>query len=263
MGLHESLLDVPERLRVWQLAGVQYLYLDPDAPATAPDAQPDAQSGAQSDEQPAAAGEVPAARASGPAAPAPVVAEAPAAAVAPAGPVEPVGPAGPAEPAEPAGPGETPARAMVAPPPIGVAADPADWPAPWPKIFRTAPAQPELVITYAALGLDMTGRADPRRGPMWRELLAKSGLSGKGRVAFWPLGLEDLADPLDLAIFLAGLRRLRPAVLAVFGQDAAARLHEQGVSLPAGRTVWLPDPQALIHGDKEAWEHVLATFGDL
>lgn len=256
MGLHESLLDVPERLRVWQLAGVHYLYLDPYAPATAPDAQPDVQPGAQSDTQPAAAGEVPAARASGPAAPAapaPVVAEAPAA----------VAPAGPVGPAEPAGPGETPARAMVAPPPIGVAADPADWPAPWPKIFRTAPAQPELVITYAALGLDMTGRADPRRGPMWRELLAKSGVSGKGRVAFWPLGLEDLTDPLDLAIFLAGLRRLRPAVLAVFGQDAAARLHEQGASLPAGRTVWLPDPQALIHGDKEAWEHVLATFGDL
>jgi hypothetical protein len=27
MGLHESLLDVPERLRVWQQAGVRYFYL--------------------------------------------------------------------------------------------------------------------------------------------------------------------------------------------------------------------------------------------
>lgn len=32
MGLHDSLLNVPERLRVWQMAGVQYFYLSEPRP---------------------------------------------------------------------------------------------------------------------------------------------------------------------------------------------------------------------------------------
>ena len=31
MGLLDSLLEVPERLRVWQMAGVRHFYLDPEA----------------------------------------------------------------------------------------------------------------------------------------------------------------------------------------------------------------------------------------
>jgi hypothetical protein len=214
MGLHESILDVPERLRVWQLAGVRYFYNDPD----------------------------------------------PAAAVALAD-----------EPATPIPDTPVPAAAQIpevaSPAPLvlpDVRDDPKTWREPWPGLFAKAPPAPRLVLTYDALGEDMTGQADPRRGPMWRSLLGKCGLVGKGLVAFWPLRLPREDDPdYSLAVFLSGLRLLRPALLAVFGQEPAKRLGRlPEASVPCSLR-FLPDPLVLLQGDKEVWDHVASILSRL
>jgi hypothetical protein len=209
MGLHDSLLDVPERLRIWQLAGVRYFYLDPEARAV-------------SSQQPAQ--------------------DFVAAAESPAPEDVSLSPAAPTAP-------------------DAVSDDPASWPAPWPALFAKAPERPALVITYAALGDDMTGRADPRRGPLWRKLLVACGLAGKNAVAFWPVRLPDAAAPQrDLAIFFAGLRLLGPRKLAVFDPTMAATLTAQRPPGDLLKIVSLPDPDTLLQGDKEVWDHVVASL---
>lgn len=204
MGLLDSLLDVPERLRVWQQAGIQYFYRDPDAAAVAAGASRDAS------------------------------------AVSSAAP-----PSAEAVPALPT-----------------VASNPAAWPEPWPGIFRKMPPRPRIVVTYEALGLDMTGRADARRGALWRRLIQALGLAGANAVAFWPHVLPDSDDAkTDLAIFLAGLRLLQPAMTAFFGEPPAVAATFLQHHIPDLRIVLLADPQTLLAGDTEAWNAAIATLG--
>jgi hypothetical protein len=194
MGLLDSVLDVPERLRVWQQAGVHYFYLPEQADTTGDG-----------------------------------VAEAP----------------DPSYQAEP-----------------DVSADLAVWPDPWTAIFAKAPPRPRIVITYFELGLDLTGQADPRRGALWRKLIVDLGLSGKNTVAFWPVALPDenrLTPRID--IFLAGLARLSPGVLAVFGNKAAEVVTPHVTANQSIPHVLLPDPLTLQGDHTEAWDHVLATLG--
>lgn len=207
MGLHESILDVPERLRVWQLAGVRYFYCDPDLVAATTD---------ETDQLVPPAVETPEA-------------------TSPSSPVLP-----------------------------DVLDDPKTWREPWPALFAKAPPAPRLVLTYDGLGDDMTGNPDPRRGPMWRSLLGTCGLAGKGLVAFWPLRLPREEDPdYSLAVFLSGLRLLRPALLAVFGQEPAKRLGRlPEASVPCSLR-FLPDPLVLLQGDKEVWDHVASMLSRL
>lgn len=211
MGLHESILDVPERLRVWQLAGVRYFYNDPNLVA--------APTAAAADE---------------PASPVPAATQTP-------------------EAASPS--------PVVLP---DIRDDPKTWREPWPALFAKAPPAPRLVLTYDSLGEDMTGHPDPRRGPMWRSLLGKCGLAGKGLVAFWPLRLPREDDPdYSLAVFLSGLHLLRPALLAVFGQEPAKRLGRlPEASVPCSLR-FLPDPLVLLQGDKEVWDHVASILSRL
>jgi hypothetical protein len=194
MGLLDSLVNVPERLRIWQQAGVRYFYLDP---AAKPEPEPTA------DEQP--------------------------------------------DPAD----------------------DPAHWPPLWAQLLHKAPVRPRLVITYLELGFDLTGRSDPRRSSLWRALIRDLHLAGKGLVAFWPLALpegETLVPRPD--IFGAGLRRLGPDRLAIFGPEAATALSLPGSAFETADlfdipSCILPDPHTLLAGDKEVWAHVLtALSGD-
>jgi hypothetical protein len=193
MGLLDSVLDVPERLRVWQQAGVHYFYLPEQA---------DADGVAARD-------------------------------------------------------GVVQASAPVIP------AAPDSWPDPWTAIFAKAPARPRIVITYFELGLDLTGKADPRRGGLWRKLIVDLGLSGKNTVAFWPVALpeEDHLTPRS-DIFLAGLLRLAPGVLAIFGTQAAEVLTPCVPATQGIPHVLLPDPSTLLGDQTEAWDHVLATLAD-
>ncbi|MFU2209602.1 hypothetical protein [Solidesulfovibrio sp. C21] len=212
MGLNESLLNVPERLRVWQQAGIRYFYIDPLAGVGAKIA---------SEREPALQAE-----------PAPNVAP---------------------EPVKSLKPVQAP---------VQVGEDPAAWPTPWPAIFAKAPRHPRIVLTYEALSLDMTGHADPRRGRLWRRLIQDIGLSGANAVAFWPSCLPGSSDQArDTAIFLAGVRLLKPAILAVFGAPApeiAAAWHGQPPDL---KLVMLADPDILLSGDKEAWHEVISALG--
>jgi hypothetical protein len=66
-----------------------------------------------------------------------------------------------------------------------------------------------------------------------------------------------------MAVFQAGLRRLRPRAVAVFHADAAT-LPLDLDSLPTEtRIVSLPDPDALLQSDKEAWDAVVASLAAL
>ncbi len=201
MGLLDSLVNVPERLRVWQQAGVRYLYIDPEAMP---------------------------------------------------------------EPAASVAPDETPP--VVPAPAPQLESDPGSWPAPWPGLLAKAPPTPRLVITYLDLGFDLTGRSEPRRSALWRTLIRDLGLAGRGLVAFWPLALpegETLRPQPD--IFLAGLRRLFPSRLAIFGCDAATLLSLPSALFEESSLIGipcsiLPDPGTLLEGDKEVWTHVLASL---
>jgi len=189
MGLLESLVNVPEQLRIWHLSGIRYLFL-PDNPAPATDH-----------------------------------------------------------------PATRPSAADM---------EPTSWPAPWAALFAKTPRTPQLVISYAALGLDLSGQGDKRRGNLWRRLIADLGLTGRGRVAFWPFSLPSSDSGLCACplIFRAGLSLLAPNMLAFFGDPAV-----DGVPFDAPasevptvggiRCVALPDPQTLLAGDQELWDHVL------
>jgi len=247
MGLLDSLLEVPEHLRVWQMAGVRHFYLDPQATAAAGDAPSDVAAPADTPSDVA--------------------------------PVAPTGGCAQAAPGErtTAGPDPAPAPSFARPTaaeplPAPAASDsprsalpphPDAWPAPWPALFAKAPAKPRLVIAYRELGYDLTGQADPRRGGLWRNLIRDLGLSGQNAVAFWPMALPrdgQLADHPE--IFAAGLALFSPSVTAVFGSlpesfaaalasraDAAALvIHE------------LPHPDVLLQGDPEVWDHVRALL---
>jgi hypothetical protein len=243
MGLHDSLLNVPERLRVWQQAGVRYLYFDPaQAAAAGPDAAV-AEAVAQTAE-------------SQPEAPVAVVSAGNNASLVPGVPgtsirevavPEVAGPAGPAGP-------DVPILASIP-------EDPSAWPGPWPALFAKAPSAPRLVITYAALGEDLTGRPDPRRSHLWRMLINELGLAGQNAVAFWPVSLPGSDDPgRDLDISVAGLKRLSPRIVAVFGDAAARLLRPFQAALPDIALAFFPDPRPLLRGDTEAWDHVLAVL---
>uniref|UniRef100_I2PX92 Uracil-DNA glycosylase n=1 Tax=Desulfovibrio sp. U5L TaxID=596152 RepID=I2PX92_9BACT len=254
MGLHDSLLEVPERLRVWQQAGVRYLYFDPARPTAAagPDA-PGAEAVAQTEEsRPEAASAV--VSTGNAASPVPGVAdasfrevEAPGVAAAPDLPPGETAPPGPSGP-------DVPILASIPD-------DPADWPGPWPALFAKAPAAPRLVITYSALGQDLTGRADPRRSNLWRMLINELGLAGQNAVAFWPVSLPGSDDPgRDRALFVAGLKRLSPRMVAVFGDAAARLVRPFAAELPDIALAFFSDPRPLLRGDTEAWDHVLTVL---
>ncbi|EHJ48437.1 hypothetical protein DFW101_2433 [Solidesulfovibrio carbinoliphilus subsp. oakridgensis] len=226
MGLHDSLLNVPERLRVWQQAGVRYLYCDPARPAAA--VGPDAP-GAEAAAEAVAQGSRP---------------EAPEVAAAPDLP-----------------PGKAAPPAPDVPILASIPDDPSAWPGPWPALFAKAPAAPRLVITYSALGQDLTGRPDPRRSNLWRMLINELGLAGRNAVAFWPVSLPASDDPgRDRALFVAGLKRLSPRMVAVFGDAAAELVRPFEAALPDIALAFFSDPRPLLRGDTEAWDHVLAVL---
>ncbi|OLN25169.1 hypothetical protein DVDV_3588 [Desulfovibrio sp. DV] len=220
---------MPERLRVWQMAGVRHFYIDPDAALAA---------------GPSAA-ETPAGEETAQALIPPHNEAAASIATAPRADRQPQ-------------PGPAPDVPLDPPLP----ADPALWPDPWPALFAKAPARPRLVITYADLGYDLTGQADPRRGGLWRTLLRDLDLAGKNAVAFWPFALPMHTILTDSPRhFAAGISRLAPSVLAVFGPlppAVAAALGQTGQPMPVIEQ--FPHPGILLASDPEAWNHVCTTL---
>ncbi|KHK03024.1 hypothetical protein NY78_1553 [Desulfovibrio sp. TomC] len=234
---------MPERLRVWQMAGVRHFYIDPDAAFS--DASP-AQEPAVPEEPDRAMGLPSAVDMPPQEATAQVAATTLSAAV------------------DAAAATLTEAALSVAPaaPSPSLPEDPSQWPDPWPALYAKAPARPRLVITYSELGFDLTGQADPRRGGLWRTLLRDLDLAGKNAVAFWPFALPTHTLLTDFPEhFAAGIRRMAPAVLAVFGPlppAVALALDQIGQPMPVIER--LPHPETLLASDPEAWNHVCTTL---
>jgi len=93
--------------------------------------------------------------------------------------------------------------------------------APWAGFLAKTPPAPLMVWTYRELGADLSGRADPARGALWRELIKRLDLP-RGSVAFWPFALpeEGESEVVHMEPFLAGLARIAPKSLVVFGTHA-------------------------------------------
>jgi len=94
--------------------------------------------------------------------------------------------------------------------------------APWSGFLAKVPPAPMMVWTYRELGSDLCGRADPARGALWRELIKLLELP-RGSVAFWPFALpaKGEGDEVWMEPFLAGLARIAPKALVVFGEEAS------------------------------------------
>jgi hypothetical protein len=121
---------------------------------------------------------------------------------------------------------------------------------PWVGFLRLAPSSPKLVWTYLELGQDLAGRADQRRSECWRKLIARLGWP-RGTVAFWPYALyrEGTHRP-DRDAFLAGLKRLDPSGLVVFGAKPLLDClgDADQLSTLGPRTHLAPTPEQLLGG---------------
>ena len=135
------------------------------------------------------------------------------------------------------------------------------WPDPWPQLLqKTRPAP--LLWTYAELATDLLApdTASTARSAVLRVLIRELGLP-KGSSAFWPLFASGDAtkEPAGATVpfccscyFLAGLVRLTPKVVVVFGARAAgdapaAAPYTQGIV--GGRAfVYLPSLSDLDDG---------------
>lgn len=265
MGLLVSLLEVPERLRVWQMAGVRHFYLDPEAVSTVGET-PESESvlaeaavvspGAAAVPPNEAAAAQPSMAPSRPTAPQTPLARQKAAAA----------PAAASQGAEAEHAPPTRPQSFHAPQGSSDAAraalpdNPDRWPLPWPTFFAKTPPNPRLVITYRELGLDLAGQSDARRRDLWRRLIAAAGLAGQGLVAFWPLALPQGGELVEQPLhFACGVARLNPGLVAVFGEISDPARQELAART-ASALVVLPPPHALCNPDPEVWEHVVATL---
>lgn len=272
MGLLDSLLEVPERLRVWQMAGVRHFYLDPEAVVTpvdtqAPESGPVYESGLAAPLDVVGQAELAVeqvetaldghtmAPATPPAPETPEASPNPIAAPTPASQAPSARHTPPTRPQPAQAPQGRPAVASA-----GLPDNPDRWPLPWPTFFAKTPPTPRLVITYRELGLDMAGQSEPRRRDLWRRLIADTGLAGKGLVAFWPLALPQGGALAEMPLhFACGVARLNPELVAVFGEISDAARQELAAR-SASSLVVLPPPHALYNPDPEVWEHVIATL---
>jgi hypothetical protein len=255
MGLLDSLLEVPEHLRVWQMAGVRHLYIDPlleraDASTVSPPALVDLASDSTASAAPV--------EQSSPGAPASP--QAPAAGSLPHPCAATPAPAYPSQTAQARPDNPEPASRADDPQGAALPEDPDRWPLPWPTFFAKTPATPRLVITYRELGLDLAGQSDARRRDLWRRLIAAAGLAGQGLVAFWPLALPQGGELVEQPLhFACGVARLNPELVAVFGEISDPARQELAARATSAVVV-LPPPHALYNPDPEVWEHVIATL---
>lgn len=111
--------------------------------------------------------------------------------------------------------------------------DPAAWPEPWAGWFAKISGAPVL-WTYHELGADLVGVGrSPARSAFFKELIAELRMP-KGSSVFWPSAMPSLEDGslrASPAVFAAGLSRLSPQIVAVFGERA---MNDIGLSAHGG-----------------------------
>lgn len=108
-----------------------------------------------------------------------------------------------------------------------------DWPEPWHGHWKSIGQCRPVVWTYWELGLDISGRADTRRGMLLRKFNAELKLPS-GTNAYWPIAAPDKADMLlaNKEIFWAGVERIAPRFAIVCGERALAALAPQNTIAP-------------------------------
>ncbi len=143
-------------------------------------------------------------------------------------------------------PGSVPVAAVSAPP-----EDIQLWPAAWQALARRATSAP-LVWTYPELGLDLLGQGSKERSAYLKKLISELALP-RGTSAFWPLTLpetmpetapeieSEAAALSDSAFFQAGLQRIKPSTVVIFGASGVAL-----TGLPL--TLHVPFTQQIILG---------------
>lgn len=123
-----------------------------------------------------------------------------------------------------------------------------DWPEPWRGIAARLRSKPQIIITYASLTEDVTGKADPARRKLFQSVLAYMGWP-TGTSLFWPCTDPPGAPALARNVFLNGALSFGVTHIACFGAQAAhvaQALFPPGAGDPDIHVVALPEPEALI-----------------
>jgi len=126
-----------------------------------------------------------------------------------------------------------------------------DWPEPWRAIAARVRTKPQIIITYASLMADVTGKADPARRKLFQSILAYMGWP-QGTSLFWPCtDVPETSTSPGLArnVFLNGTLSFGVSHIACFGAEAAhigAALFPPGSGDPEVRVLTLPAPEELL-----------------
>jgi hypothetical protein len=145
----------------------------------------------------------------------------------------------------------------------GIHADPNAWPEPW-KGWFAAIAPAPVLWTYHELGADITGIGrSAGRSAFFKNLIAELGLP-KGGSVFWPSAMPAAHEEGEgvlrahQAVFSAGLLRLAPQVVVVFGEAALADMGFAGLIRPLRQTMvegklllCLPEVGALLENETQ------------
>ena len=121
---------------------------------------------------------------------------------------------------------------LVLPRSDDVPADPRDWPFPWGERLSKSIKAP-ILWTYHELGEDLLGTGGSDRGAFFKSLIGDLRLP-KGSSVFWPsaIPVQNQDGPALMeanpALYAAGVRRLNPQVMIVFGERAIADMGLSG-----------------------------------
>ena len=111
---------------------------------------------------------------------------------------------------------------------------------PWDSYFASACAKalnPKILLTYAELGIDMSGKADPKRRTVLASILGHLNFP-KGSTVFWPAAsYVEQQLVFDSEMFWKGWSNWQTPYIACFGQQALDAFVSP--PLPSGSTLFL------------------------
>lgn len=129
--------------------------------------------------------------------------------------------------------------------------DPASWEAPWSTIASRITPRLQIFWTYAQLGQDLSGQADPERRMLFQSLIGYMGLP-KGAISFWPCttwnGSEFENRP---EVFWKGVKDYDVKFVACFGDQTRSVIAPEAPANAASayvnnvQLVMLQDPDFL------------------
>ncbi len=144
----------------------------------------------------------------------------------------------------------------------GVPNEPNHWPFSWADRIAKS-VQAPILWTYHELGTDLLGAGSPERSTFFKSLIGDLRLP-RGSSVFWPSAMPPTNQnaPARLeanpAVYAAGVRRLNPQVMVVFGDKAiedmglAGRVKKFRQEMVEGRLLLaLPDIEELLRQPRQ------------